>query len=341
MKAKVAVLIGLMNAVAPGLPAPERLRKELDVSFADAGQIRPVLEAALSPVGKFVLLPQKGSVLVIDTPAGIAAAEAALAAADFDEPSVALGFRFVTGLPSKRTQIIVGQEVPLPTEYAPSTIIVEPYGGFMIIPATPTKFETRTLGVISDTTRTINPDGSVTVDTTVESSSRDGFIDYGAAIFPSGGIGVVPANGAVSNPGFFGPFIEAGAIPFPILSTTRISTSVVVRPRVEMGKVNIDMIPRLRIGEENTTGESRYDPVEIDLRQFQTTLIVNNKEVGRAYGFTGASEEFNNLFFGAKDPYTGRSAVMVKVEIGPPVERVPVEEIKEPAQIFTPSSPVE
>lgn len=321
--------------------AQETIKKELDVSFADLEAVRPILEGVLSPVGKFVLLPQKGSVLVIDTAAGIAAAEAALAAADLEEPSVALGFRFVTGLPSQRTQITVGQEVPLPVEYAPPTIFVEPFGGFTIVPATPTKFETRTFGVISDTTRTLNPDGSVTVDTTLESSSLDGFIDYGAAIFPSGGIGVIPANGAVGTPVFFGPFIEAGAIPMPIISTTRISTSVVVRPRVELGKVHLDMIPRLRVGEENTTGEARYDPVEIDLRQFRTTLIVNNKEVGRAYGFTGAGEEFNNRFFGAKDPHTGRSAVMVKVEIGPPVEKIPVAEMTGPARIFNPSSPVE
>lgn len=342
MMVRVAALVLILNATSLLLPAQETMKKEIDVAFSDLEAVRPILKDVLSPVGKFVLLSQKGSVLVIDTPAGIAAAEAALAAAGFDDPSVALGFRFVTGLPSKRTQIIVGQEIPLPTEFAPATIIVEPYGGFTIVPAVPTKFETRTFGFISDTTQTINPDGSVTIDTTVENSSLDGFINYGSAIFPSGGIGVVPANGAVGSPTFFGPFIEAGAIPVPIISTTRVSTSIVIRPTVELGKVNIDMIPRLRIGEENTSGESRYDPVEIDLRQFRTTLTVNNKQVGRAYGFTGASEEFNNRFFGAKDPYTGRSAVMVKVEIGPPIGKIPVEEIKGTPQVINPlSSPVE
>ncbi|MEM7600564.1 MAG: hypothetical protein AAF357_04020 [Verrucomicrobiota bacterium] len=324
------------------LPAQETVKKEIDVAFSNLEEVRPILESALSPIGKFVLLTQKGSVLVIDTPAGVAAAEAALASAGFDEPTVALGFRFVTGLPSKRTQIVVGQEVPLPTEFAPPTIIVEPFGGFTVVPAVPTKFETRTLGFISDTTQTINPDGSVTIDTTVENSSLDGFIDYGSAIFPSGGIGVIPANGAVGNPTFFAPFIDAGAIPVPIISTTRVTTSVVVRPRVELGQVHLDMIPRLQIGDENTTGESRYDPVEVDLRQFRTTLIVNNREVGRAYGFTGVSEEFNNRFFGAKDPYTGRSAVMVKVEIVPPIEKIPLKEATGTPQVISPlSSPVE
>lgn len=342
MASRFTAIVWFLLAACHLLIAQETIKKEIDVAFSDLEAVRPILKDALSPVGKFVLLSQKGSVLVIDTPAGIASAEAALAAANFADPSVALGFRFVTGLPSKRTQIIVGQEVPLPTEFAPPTIIVEPFGGYTIIPAVPTKFETRTLGFISDTTQTINPDGSITVDTTIENSSLDGFIDYGSAIFPSGGIGVVPVNGAVGNPAFFNAFINAGSIPVPIVSTTRVSTSVVIRPRVEMGKVNLDMIPRLRIGEENTSGAARYDPVEIDLRQFKTTLIVNNREVGRAYGFTGASEEFNNRFFGARDPYTGRSAVMVKVEIGPPVERIPVQESKETPQVISsPSSPAE
>jgi len=341
MKVKIAVLVWLISAAFHGLPAQETIRKEIDVAFAGLEAVRPILNEALSPVGKFVLFPHKGTVLVIDTPAGIATAEAALAVADFANPSVALGFRFVTGLPSKRTQIIVGQEVPLPTEFIPPMIIVEPCGGFTIIPAVPTRFETQTFGFISDTTQTINPDGSVIV----KSSLLDHQIDYGSAIFPSGGIGVVPVTGAVGNPAFFNAFIDAGAIPVPIVSTTRVSTSVVIRPRVELGKVNLDMIPRLTIGDENTTGETRYDPVEVDLRQFRSTLIVNNKEVGRAYGFTGASEEFNNRFFGALDLYTGRSAVMVKVEIGPPVEKIPVPEVQEmkgtPQVITPPSSPAE
>ncbi|MDF1658239.1 MAG: hypothetical protein P1U58_11555 [Verrucomicrobiales bacterium] len=341
MKVRIAVLTGIIGAVSVWLPAQETIKKEIDVAFSDLEEVRPILKEALSPVGKFVLLPHNGTVLVIDTPAGIAGAEAALASADFANPSIALGFRFVHGLPSKRTQIIVGQEVPLPTGFAPAMIIVEPYGGFTFVPAVPTRFETHFFGFISDTTQTINSDGSVTV----KNSSLDSRIDYGAAIFPSGGIGVVPVSGAVGNPVFFSPFINAEAIPIPINLTTRISTAVVIRPRVELGKVKLDMIPRLRIGEENTSGESRYDPVEIDLRQFKTTLTVNNKQVGRAYGFTGASEEFNNRFFGAPDPYNGRSAVMVKVEIGPPVEKVPVPEVQEikgtPQVLTPPSSPEE
>ncbi|MDF1825072.1 MAG: hypothetical protein P1U68_10550 [Verrucomicrobiales bacterium] len=342
MAVKRLICVCLILAVGIALCAQETIKKEIDVSFADLEEVRPILEGILSPAGKFVLLSQKGSVLVIDTPAGIAAAEAALAAADFDEPSVALGFRFVNGLPTKRTQITVGQEVPLPVEYVPPTILVRPYGGYTFIPAVPTRFETQGFEFFSDTAHSISPDGSITIDTTVENRSLDGFSDYGVAVFSSGGVGVIPVTGAVENPVFFAGYIRAGAMPLPIVSTTRVSTSIVIRPRVEPGKVNLDMIPRLRIRGENTAGEPQYDPVEIDLRQFKTTLIVNDKKVGRAYGFTGAGDEFNNRFFGARDPYAGRSAVMVKVEIGPPLEKIPVKEITgTPQVISSPSFPVE
>ncbi|MEM1442556.1 MAG: hypothetical protein AAGF67_09450 [Verrucomicrobiota bacterium] len=343
----IYLLVGLLfSGVAFGQAT---IKKEIDVAFSDLESVRPILKEALTPAGKFVLLPQKGSVLVIDTPAGIAAAEKALSSAGFADPSVALGFRFVTGLPTKNSQLIVGQEVPLPVEYAPPTIVLEPFrGGLTVVPAVPTKFETRIFGVVSESRQTLNPDGSITIDSTVETSSLDGFIDYGSAIFPAGGVGVVPVNGSVGNPTFFVPFIDAGAMPVPIISTTRVSTSVVVRPRVHLGQVHLDMIPRLRFEEGVAEEEARYEPFEVDLRQFQTTLTINNKEVGRAYGFNGTSDEFNNRFFGAKDPYSGRSAVMVKAQIGPPLETeestpeeeetVPIQQIKGTPQVVSPPS---
>ncbi|MEM6917107.1 MAG: hypothetical protein AAF491_11130, partial [Verrucomicrobiota bacterium] len=168
------------------------------------------------------------------------------------------------------------------------------------------------------------------------------------AIFPAGGVGVVPVSGSVGSPTFFIPFIDAGAMPVPIISTTRVSTSIVIRPRVHLGQVHLDMIPRLRFEEGVPEAEARYEPFEVDLRQFQSTLTINNKEVGRAYGFQGTSDEFNNRFFGAKDPYSGRSAVMVKAQIGPPLEMeestpeeeetVPIQQIKGTPQVVSPPS---
>lgn len=292
------------------------IKKEIDVGFADLETVRPVLKSALSPAGKFVLLPAKSAVLVIDTPQGILAAEQAIAVAAFPQADVALDFQFVTGLP-RRKSITVAQEVPFPTAYNPPTIIVQPGGGYTVIPATPTKFQKRNIGVTSETTSTINPDGTITMDINTEHTEFEGFINYGSAILPAGGVGTVPVNGNVANPVFFNPFIDAGSINFPIISTTRITTSIVIRPRVHLGAVELDVIPRLEVHPEQVA-ESEREPESVDLGQFRTTISIPRNKTGRFYGFEGASDEFANQFFGAKDPDKGRSAIMVKATLKKP-----------------------
>lgn len=45
-----------------------------------------------------------------------------------------------------------------------------------VVPATPTKFQTRNIGVTSESTSTLHPDGSVTLDRSTESTELEGFI---------------------------------------------------------------------------------------------------------------------------------------------------------------------
>lgn len=304
---------------APFLSAQGTVKKEIDVGFADLETVRPILQSALTPSGKFVLLPAKSAVLVIDTPQGILAAEQAISGAALPGADVALDFQFVTGLPRKKS-ITVAQEVPFPTEYNAPTIIVQPGGGYTVIPATPTKFQKRNIGVTSETTSTVNPDGSITLDIDYESSEFEGFVNYGSAILPAGGIGTVPVNGNVADPMFFNPFIDAGSISFPIISTTRITTSIVIRPRVNLGAVELDVVPRLEIHPEEVP-DSERDPESVDLRQFRTTIPIPRNETGRFYGFKGANDEFANHFFGAENPDKGRSAIMVKATLKKPEEK--------------------
>ncbi|MDF1859659.1 MAG: hypothetical protein P1U87_05555 [Verrucomicrobiales bacterium] len=292
------------------------IKKEIDIGMSDLETIRPLLENALSPVGKFVLLPGKGTVMVIDTPSGIVAAEQAVQGAALPQADVALDFQFVTGLPSRKS-ITVAQEVPFPTAYAPPQIIVGPNGRYTVIPATPTEFRRRNIGVTSETVSTVNPDGSITMDIHTERTEFEGFINYGSAILPAGGVGTIPVNGAVGDPTFFAPFIDAGVMNFPIISTTRISTSIVIRPRVHLGAVDLDVIPRLKI-EPAEEDQSEREPELVDLKQFQTTISIPRNETGRVYGFEGAGDEFNNRFFGAETAKEGRSAIMVKASLKKP-----------------------
>lgn len=291
------------------------VKKEIDTSFAPLEVIKPILEAALTTQGKFVMLAKKGGVLVIDTPEGIMAAEQAVAAANLAKADVSLEFQFVTGLPERQhTTITSGQEVPFPVEFAPPTILFGQGGVVGVIPATPTKFQTRNIGVTSDTVSTFNPDGTVTVDINTESSQFEGFVNYGSAILPSGGVGGVPVNGQVGNPNFFSSYANAGGINVPIISTSRLSTSIVIRPRLEMGIVNLDMIPRLVL----EPGEAGAEPHLIDLQQFRTTLPIQNHEIGRIYGFTGADDAFHRHFFGARDLNAGSVAIVVRAKAAPP-----------------------
>ncbi len=305
-------LIGLLLGAAAA-SAQETIKKEVDVAFAPIASVRPVLEKSLSPRGKFVMLAAKGSVLLIDTPEAILAAESALALADLPQPEITLDFQFVTGLPSKST-FVAAQEVPFPLEYARPTIIVGPEGLVRgVVPATPTKFQTRRIGVVSETEATRNPDGSVTLDLNTESSEFEGFVRYGGGRFLSGSVGSVVVPETTADPGFFSPFLEGTGVALPVLSTTRITTSVVVRPRVVSGVVNLDLMPRLLVKGQ---GEDDAEK-EIDLRQFHTAMTVPNGQVGRVRGFSGADAAFNRHFLGAKDTASGACAIVVKAVVGP------------------------
>lgn len=300
----------IATAVLQPLPAEAQIteRREIDVGFVDFEAVRPVIEERLSPVGRFVLLTAKGSVLVIDDPANLDAVEIALAEADLPGTEVALDFQFRTGLPSRRTRITVGSEIPLPAAYRPPTIFVGPNGPVAVVPAHPTRFVRREVGTSSEVASTINPDGSLTLDIDTEHSELEGFVNYGSAILPADAVGTVPVRERVGDPTFFRPFLNSGDILLPIVRTTRISTSVVVRPRVSAGKIAVDMMPRLTVHPQEAGVEEEI----VDLKEFRTTLEMSNGQAGRANGFRLAGEDFNRQFLGAKDPENGGTAIVVK-----------------------------
>ncbi|MEX2578093.1 MAG: hypothetical protein WD342_03465 [Verrucomicrobiales bacterium] len=317
-------------AASSGLvSAGETIRQEIDVGFAALETVGPVLEAAMTEKGKFVLLPGKGSVLVIDTPEGVLAAEEALAKADLPNAKVELDFKFVTGLSARRQVLTVAREVPFPTEYQGPQIVVGTGGEFTVIPATPTRFRTRHIGVTSEIASTLNPDGSITLDIDTESSEFEGFVNYGSAVLAAGKTGTVPVVDRVDDPVFFGPFINAGGIRLPVVSTTRLSTSVVVRPRIHLGVVNLEVMPRLTVD---------FDEVEepdgtvhtIDLEEFRTSIDVPNRGTGRVRGFKNADDAFNRRFFGAENPDEGSTAIVVKASIRPPEKFVAPRKSPEP-----------
>jgi len=342
MKANRSTPRVFLGCLVPGLVfggslfAQTTTKKEIDIRFAPLESVRPVLKAALSPQGKFVLIPKKGAVLVIDTPEGILAAEQALAQANLPQPQIGLDFKFRSGLPSRRTSLTVAQEFPVPTAFAPQTIIVAPGAGFTVIPATPTNFRTRNIGVTSESNITPNPDGSYTLDVNTETSELAGFVNYGSAIVPAGGLGTVPVLGAVTNPVFFSPFINGGGVQFPIISTTRISTSIVIRPRVEMGVIQLDLMPRLTTEVPGSASDGHIT----DLKQYLTVLPVQPGGTARIEGFTGADEEFNRQFLVADGPDEGATAIEVTATLTPPEVGPTITPAAPPLPSTTPGPPL-
>jgi hypothetical protein len=290
------------------------VKREIDVAYAPIEAVRPVLEAVLTPQGRFVMLPQQGAVLVIDLPEAVLAAEEAIAAADLPAAEVSLDFQFVTAIPARAASIVAAQQVPFPAAFSRPRIIVGPNGLVTgVIPATPTKFQTRSIGVTSESTASLNPDGSVSLELNTETSAFEGFVQYGSGVFTAGRVGAVAVPGQAANPLFFAPFVEGAGVFLPILSTTRIRTSVVLRPRVHAGVVHLDLMPRLEVELDGSEAE----PESVDLKQFHSVLEVRNGELGRIRGFAGADEEFNRQFLGAKDPASGGTAIVVKAKVVP------------------------
>ncbi len=319
MQTHVLMVAGVLSATA-WLSTAQEIRKELATRHAPVELLRPVLENSLSPQGRFVILPGKGKVLVIDTADKVRAAELALAAMQAPMPEVRLNFAVNPGNPVPgKTRFINPPEAwsdfPFPTAYLAPGIVADGSGGFVVTPAHPTNFKRRKVGDTLETTPTANADGSVTVDINARHSDFGGFINYGSAIFGSGSPGIVPLVEPVPEPEFFAPLINTGPNLMPVFDTTRISTQVIVRPTVSHDIVTVEMIPQLRVN--NSKNSSIEKEKTISLKQYRTRLQIRNGKVGAVNGFTGASPEFNQAFLGGEQGRDGLTTVKIRANIRP------------------------
>ena len=333
----------LVSALPCLLHAQNPIRRELSTNHAHAPVevIRAALEKSLSPEGRFVLLPNKGKILVIDTPEGVEKAARALQDLKPTVPKVALDFAFQRGIPQASAasvnQAAVASPfdhrprrtagVPYPIEWAPARIIPNGYS-YIVIPATPTKFATRDLGFSMTTRPTANPDGTVSMDIDMSNTELAGFVNYGSDFFVPGVAGIIPVSGQVANPQFFAPFIVPNRIVMPIFSTTRIKTRILVKPEVKQNYVAVDMIPQLEITNPPEPGIEAQNLVNLD--QFRTTLVAPNQGSARIAGFQGASDEFNRQFLGAGEDDKGGTAITVTARVLTTGESRPPAESKNP-----------
>ncbi len=312
MNATMAVVVFIF--AAGGLQAQKTIRKEIPVGHAPLELVKPAVAEALSPQGRFVMLPNKGSMMVIDTPEAIKLVEAKLAKLEVPTPKVGLNFAFKTGVAGGsmgKSRPVEFSNFPFPTRFLPARIIPAGPNNVIIIPPHPTEFTKRNVGTTLDTQNHINPDGSISVDINFEHTEFEGFINYGSGIFPSGTSGVIPVNRNIRNPRFFNSFLNQTSIPVPIFSTTRITTQILVRPTVNGGMVKVDMFPQLTLD----NGEKDVEPEVVTLKQFRTSVDVRNNGLGKLNGFKGATGEFNRNFLGGDDEQEGTNAIVIKAQV--------------------------
>lgn len=288
-------------------------RQKLTTGHVPIEVLRPALEKVLSPEGRFVILPGKGEILVIDHRANIQAAAKTISTLEVPPPRVGLDFAFKTnvapGMAGPKPVDSFG-DFPFPTRWQGPRII--PTGPFItVIPAHPTNFRRRVVGDVLETGATVNPDGTIALDINHESTEFEGFINYGSGIFTSGFPGVVPVVNGVGNPRFFSPFLDASRILVPVFETTRISTQILLRPQVVANQVHLEMVPQLEIELQEPGAET----TKVPLSQFKTTLNIANGQVGKINGFEGATAEFNRNFLGAKKQDEGGTAILIRPTI--------------------------
>jgi hypothetical protein len=295
------VLVFLWLACA-GLGAQEPLRQEIPTNFAPAESIKPAILSNLSPEGRFLFLPQKGTVLIIDRPDRVAAVAKAIQALNLPEPQLELNFGVRTGgmiqpnapaVPDPfANPVRSGSDFPIPTEFAAPRVVVQPNGSYVVIPATPTRFERRSLGTSMEAQAFRNTDGTVSVNLSYENVEFAGFINYGSPVLAFG---------------------VTGTIQVPVFDTSRISTSVIVYPERKANTVSLQLIPQVTISDD---GIPASEKIRL-FREFRTKVDLENGKLTTLRGFRGAPDAFNEVFFGDEENPTGKVELVIKAQLIP------------------------
>ncbi len=285
-----------------GVASAQVIQKRVDVQFAQLDEVRTLLNPYLSQEGRFILLPAEGVALVTDRAERLAALETAVASMVFETaPALSLNLKGRTDLTPRRQEIEVGQEIFVPTEWSPpqipSQVGLTSGAAVPFAPAHPTQFQKRFVGFRQEAVTTTLPDGTLVVDIDQESSRLDGFIDYGSPVLGAGQVGRIPIQEqAQTSPAFFN--LLPNRIPMPVFSTTKLSTSILVKPRLSAGRVLVEYMPEITI----ISDEPGAEVLHFALPEFRSSGEVRPGGVVRTDGFAHASPEFHQYFFGLVKP---------------------------------------
>jgi len=204
-------------------------------------------------------------------------------------------------------------EFPVPTDFDPGKVILQPNGSYIIIPATPTRFATRNLGTTSRTQAQANGDGTITVNIDHEEVQFAGFVQYGSPVLPFGTSSVVPLQGRLANPLGLQPFLNQGGVQLPVFDTTRISTSILVYPEEADGNLTVYLVPQAEIIQEGSAAAPLLHP----FRQFRTRVDLTAGQVSAVRGFQGAPPSFNQAFLADEAHPDGLTELVLKGRVVP------------------------
>lgn len=321
-RAVVGLWIG--SLLAAGSWGAEVLRREIPWRFAPAELIKRTIQPQLSPEGRFVILREKGTVLVIDEPDRVMAAAEAMEKAEVPPPRIQLSLGLETGgrVREARTSTMGGEQgplreegfVPFPSSYLAPRVARVGGRGVVVLPAHPTGFRKRAVGQRMEVTPQVEADGSIALDVNAEQVEFSGFISYGSPIVAPGMTAEFPVASNLPGTAAFQPYL-GGEGKVPLLETTRISSSVLIRPELEANQVIIHLVPQLLL-ENGPPGETGVRQPVL-LRDLASQAMIPPGKAVRLPGFATAPAEFNTLFFAPREGGEGLTRLVLKAEVRP------------------------
>ena len=310
------LLLAAMWSLGP-VAGEEILRQEIPSRFAPPDLVKRTVQAQLSAAGRFVLLPEKGTVLVIDEPARVMAAMSAMEKLEIPPPHIQMSIGLETGGKSRPSGGRMAgparsdQYVPFPSGYLPPRVSSNGGGGYVVLPAHPTGFRRRVVGQGLEISSKPNPDGSITLDLNAENVEFSGFVPYGSPALTLGVPTVIPLSSGLRDATPFKSYLS-GMDEALLTETVQFATSLVVTPELEGNQVHLHLLPQLRI-DKGGTGSAE----DVPLRDLATGVRMPPGKAVRLPGFAGAPPDFNQKFFVPKGNPEGLTRIVLKVTVRP------------------------
>jgi len=295
---KKAICLAFAAAILTGwCSGQEMMRREMPTGILPPEVLRPVIDKAKSKEGRYVLLSSKQRVLVIDVPDHWFAVEEAIMKIDPSKLDVALDFAFRTVVPPVTAVTVPASpfadqpgDFPVPTGYSPPRVILHGNGQYTVVPATPTAFTRRNIGISMEadpfavTKRITSAAGSP------HEPDFEGYIANGSGTFTGGKTGVQPVLEQVAQPGFFADVLKEAGVAAPVTGATVIASQILVKPTISPTGVVLELTPQLVIDGKR----------KVTLNEYRTTARLDGSQPASVEGFTGAPAEFNHHFLDEK-----------------------------------------